>query len=367
MTIKTLLISSVGSLVGQNILDALEQRREKLRIIGVNSEAGAGNNFRCDRTYLLPPAAQAQAYRQALADVIKEEAVDLVIPGRDADVIVLSQMRDERPEWAELLLVGSVAAAQVMDDKVASYQFAQPAGLPFAPTVSSDADNAQPMALQLLEQFGFPMIAKPRCGNGSRGIRVLTQASHLERALQQPGMAIQPMLDTATDLDLDLSAGLPFFWAVPETRLYGVQTLILPNGELGPAFGYMASMVNGRLERIAACRDAELLSIAHNFSTAMAKIGWRGPFNLQLKRDPRHGFQAIEMNGRFSGGTSARRHLGFDEVALILNQWLHDNLVPMLGPPVGLNSVVNKSLSDFPVPQAEQDTLQQERVWTRSY
>jgi carbamoyl-phosphate synthase large subunit len=366
MTIKTLLISSVGSLVGQNILDALEQRRQRLRIIGVNSEAGAGNNFRCDRTYLLPPAAQAQAYRQALAGVIEAEAVDLVIPGRDADVIVLSQLRAERPEWARRLLVGTLAAAQVMDDKVASYQFAQQAGLPFAPTVSSDAADARLMARQLLEQFGFPMIAKPRHGDGSRGIRVLTQASHLEHALQQPGMAIQPMLDTAADLDLDLSAGLPFFWAVPETRLYGVQTLILPNGDLGPGFGFISSMVTGRCERLSPCVDADLLSIAHDFSKAMAKIGWRGPFNLQLKRDPRHGLQAIEMNGRFSGGTSARRHLGFDEVALTLNQWLHGTHVPVLAPPVGINSVVNRSLSDFPVSQADHHTLQQERVWPRS-
>ena len=59
-----LLILSVGSLVGTNILDAVEAFRPDLRVIGINSEAEALNNFRCDRVFLAPPAHQAEAYWQ---------------------------------------------------------------------------------------------------------------------------------------------------------------------------------------------------------------------------------------------------------------------------------------------------------------
>lgn len=40
-----ILITSVGSLVGQNILDSLEGRREGVRVIGVNSLAEAASNL----------------------------------------------------------------------------------------------------------------------------------------------------------------------------------------------------------------------------------------------------------------------------------------------------------------------------------
>lgn len=353
-------------MVGQNILDALADHRDRLRIIGVNSEAEAGGNFRCDRAYLAPPAAQATAYKDALAKVIHDESVDLVFPGRDADLVVLAQLRSERSDWAGRLLVGSLAAAQVLDDKVASFEFAQRKGLPFAPTVSTDARDARKAAAQMVEQFGFPLIAKPRHGNGSRGVFVLTHMNHLEHALQQPGIALQPMLDAPSGLEHDPNHGIPLFWGVPETRLCIVQGMINQHGVAGPGFGAMAHMVWGRVERMVPCTDPDLLQVAARFMAEMAQLGWRGSLNLELKRDPRYGLQAIEMNGRCGGATSTRRLLGFDEVALTINQWLGDAIIPLDGPPVGENYAVNKALADFPIPSKGLDTLQREGVWTRN-
>ena len=50
---RTILITSVGSLVGHNILESLASRRQEWRIVGVNSLALAANNFRCDAAYLV--------------------------------------------------------------------------------------------------------------------------------------------------------------------------------------------------------------------------------------------------------------------------------------------------------------------------
>ena len=58
------LLTSVGSLVGQNILDVLEypgfSRRSLMRVVGSNSVPDAACNFRCDRCYLLPLTATAE-------------------------------------------------------------------------------------------------------------------------------------------------------------------------------------------------------------------------------------------------------------------------------------------------------------------
>jgi len=42
-------ITNVGSLVGQNILDALHGRRDGIEVVGINSAAEAASNFRCER------------------------------------------------------------------------------------------------------------------------------------------------------------------------------------------------------------------------------------------------------------------------------------------------------------------------------
>jgi hypothetical protein len=61
---NVLLILSFGSLVGSNILDAVEAFRPGLRAVGINSEAEAPNNLRCDRVFLAPSALDADAYWQ---------------------------------------------------------------------------------------------------------------------------------------------------------------------------------------------------------------------------------------------------------------------------------------------------------------
>lgn len=89
-------ITSVGSLVGQNILDSLEGRREGIEVVGVNSVAAAAGNFRCDRAYLAPPASRSGEYLDRLAAVLNEEKPDLVLPGRDDDVLALARLKGKR-------------------------------------------------------------------------------------------------------------------------------------------------------------------------------------------------------------------------------------------------------------------------------
>ena len=75
------LLTSVGSLVGQNILDVLEypgfSRRSLMRVVGTNSVPDAACNFRCDRCYLLPLTATAE-YSARMREILLEESPDLI-------------------------------------------------------------------------------------------------------------------------------------------------------------------------------------------------------------------------------------------------------------------------------------------------
>lgn len=358
---KTILITSVGSLVGQNVLDSLHINRKYLRIVGTNSEEAASGNFRCDRTYLVSPAASEDDYIASLEDIIEKEKPDLMIPGRDDDIIILARLKEQMPKYRDNFLTGPEHFAHIMDDKVKSYQFAQQYGLPFAPTINSSAENAGTEVKKMIEKFGFPIIAKPSKGNGSRGIWVVTNQSQLDKVINEPDFAIQPLFGQQ-NIELDTTFGIPFMWEVPEKSLHAVQVLISKTGEVGPSLGFTSEMVGGKCERMDLNEDPELLEVANKFASYAAKEGWRGTFNIQFKKDPKYGLQAIEMNGRFSGGTSARYYLGFDEVTWVLKDWLGEDALTSNPVPAGIE-LVKRSLHDYGLKKSDMQTLKEKKIW----
>lgn len=363
--LKKILITSVGSLVGQNVLDSLNNRRQNILIIGTNSIAEAANNFRCDKTYLVAAAANTDKFISDLETVIKMEKPNLVIPGRDDDVVILAQLREKMPEFSNCFLAGTVQFAEAMDDKVLSYQFARKYNLPFAPTIESGKKDSEFEALKMLDKFGFPLIAKPSKGNGSRGIWVVLENNQLKKVLAEPGFSIQPFFRKKQEaaLSLDTTYGLPFFWEIQETSLFAAQAIITKDGQIDEIFTFVSKMVGGKCERMDICENEEFKNIVSQFADAAVKEGWKGPFNIQLKEDYMHGFHVIEMNGRFSGGTSARYYLGFDEVGRIINDWVGENTIPTNNLPVG-NKVVTKILADYAINEENVNTLIREKVWT---
>ena len=105
-----LLVTSVGSLVGKNILDVLEypglSRRDLVRVVGTNSVADAANNFRCDRCYLVPETASDE-YHAQVREILLKESPDLILCGRDEDTLALSELRAQPPGLPGALPVGS--------------------------------------------------------------------------------------------------------------------------------------------------------------------------------------------------------------------------------------------------------------------
>lgn len=363
--VKTILITSVGSLVGQNVLDSLQNRRENLKIIGTNSIAEAANNFRCDKSYLVEAAAEGEVYVEELKKIIHKEQPDLVIPGRDDDVVILGFLAEKMPVDADRFLAGSKHFAEVMDDKALSYEFARKHNLPFAPTVESGVKGAEQEARSFVEKYGFPLVAKPSKGNGSRGIWIVMNDDQLKQVINEPDFSIQPYFDAPEKIELDTRYGLPFFWEIPEPRLFAAQVIINKKSEIHSICGFISTMVGGKCERMDKCDDRELYTLVRRFAEAAINENWRGPFNIQLKKDAKYGFQVIEMNGRFSGGTSARYYLGFDEVGITINDWIGEEVIPMGNIPDGVR-VVTKILSDFEIKQANVEILEKEKVWSCS-
>ena len=323
---KTILLTGVGSLLGRCILDALEGRRDNLTVVGADLNARAPALAECDVALTLP-ADDAPDYPAQVAEACRAHSVDLIIPCRDPANAALALAADE--PGANLPLAAPAGALVAMTrDKAASSDWCAAFGIPHAPTQSTDA--VDPKARARIAEWGFPLIAKPARGSGSLGVTVVQTPAQLEAVLTTPGMVIQPFLAPAGALDLDLSRGLPLFWEVPCDDEPGVMALFGPQGEIGPHMCYSSWHRLGRNEASWTLNDPALEAFAADVLPKFAAAGWRGPLNLQVRRGA-DGWQVIEINARFSGGTAARLHMGLDEVGWTLNAWLGEGTVPVWG------------------------------------
>jgi len=364
-TMPTILILSVGSLVGSNILDAVEAFRPGLRVVGINSQAQAPNNFRCDHVYLAPPACEADAYWQRVEQVLEAENPDVILAGRDDDIPLMAHWREYYPRWADRFVCGGSQLALPMTDKLAGHDWATARDLPFAPTVAANAATATQQSTAWLSDFGA-LIAKPRSGNGSRGIRLLFDETALAATLGDIGLVIQPYLSDATPyrrLQENSNSGWPLFWT-PALTQFVAQTVIGPDGEILGRFDMEATMIAGRCERATAFVDPEFRNIGDRYAAALAEAGWRGPVNVQAVHHPRLGFRIIEFCARAAGALYPRTLLGFDEMAMTLSAWTKK---PFLRSPTLIATPVAVRLTrDVGLAVDHCDALQEKGEWPTS-
>ena len=338
-----LLITSVGSLVATNLLEALDRiGRERFFIIGINSEPEALNNFACDVVYRVPQAAAADAYHAALAAIEEAERPELWIPTRDDDVLGLARLSQVRV-LTGVLLAGSLDAAEIICDKWLSYCFARKHGLKAAATARTfDA------ALKLVEAHGFPLIVKPRRGSGSIGARFVTSpASNWSERLPDP------------------VSGWPLWYSYVDPGQYASQWTIAPDGRAIEIGATLNSMMCGKPERSVRVEDRALSETAGGYARSLSTAGWRGPLNVQCRRDANGEFFMFELAGRFAGGLGGREVLGLDETETVLATIFPERFGTMPRP-AGNVAFTLKQPRTVGIDRNALASLRDEGVWRRS-
>lgn len=363
-----LLMLSIGGMLGQNLLDCLRGRRHEVFLIGLGSDPGSPRCFQCDKAYLAPPTTAPAAFRNRLEAIIAAEQPDLVIPGRDEDVVALAELREARPDLAPRLACGSMAATQAIRDKWLTAQFARTHGLAFADSAIAEEGHVGPLLEALVSRHGFPILAKPRSGWGSGGVYLARHESHLARLAAEGDYLFQEFLDPVPDLEAffsRLELGVPLGFALPQTGIYAAQTCIAPSGEVTPFCCTVNKLVLGRPEWSAPCAPPALDAMARDFAEAFAGEGWVGPFNVQCKERPDGSFCAFELNGRFTASTSTRLCFGHDELGTLVRAFLGPDRLTDLGRPMTQDRWILKTLREDVVLASDVKRLQEEGVWIR--
>lgn len=366
-----LLITSVGSLVGQNILDSLEDRRSEVEIIGLDSSANNPRNFRCDRVYQVSLLDQREHFTKDFVRIATKENPDLVLAGRDHDVIFLSGIK-EQVGFVEKIPYGDENIARMMQDKFLSYQYAEKNTLPFADScLYSKESNAEDVKA-FLRKHSFPLLAKPRQGFGSHGVFYILNQGQLDCLLEDvknSDVLFQEYLGPKQDFEkmaASLKYGIPLFFQIPETGQFAAQTVISAEGAVAEVFISLNTMSAGRAEYSRRVCIPEIEATVKRYAETLYRDGWYGSLNLQLKQDTQSVWKVFELNPRMTGTTSARYLLGYDELSILTDYFSPEIKLPHRTETLKSKAEIFKYLTDYYLSDRDVEQLNELKIWKRS-
>ena len=236
----------------------------------------------------LVPRVDDPAYVDALARLVREHGVELVVPLTDLDQALLSRARTRLAP--ALVLVPPPEACETMHDKLSAYRFFVEHGVPSPRSWLPDAVPADAR---------YPLLVKTREGFGSRHIYRAADAAELEFFLaytpvdsfvQEACQGEEFSIDVFCDLEARCLNAIP-------------RTMIQSKG--------------GESIKGMSLKDEEL--VAHGARVAET-VGIVGPANVQCFREPDGSLPVTDVNLRFGGGFPVPLAAGsrYPELALAL-------------------------------------------------
>ena len=93
---RLILLPGAGTGAANNLIRSLRQDYPGLVVIGAHGDRFMLRNSKANRNYLVPRAGDPR-FVDALRTIIERERIDLLIPNTDADVSIVSELRDVLP------------------------------------------------------------------------------------------------------------------------------------------------------------------------------------------------------------------------------------------------------------------------------
>ena len=265
----------------------------------------------------------------------------------------------------DIALCGHQDIAEVLVDKYQSWEFSKKHNLPFAPTIRCDVD--QDHLGEFCAEHGLPVIAKPISGFGSKGVCLLYEKSQVQNYTGQSQYILQHYIGNKNDphkfLKSSKENGLPLFHSFEQIKI-SIQCFITKQGAPLTPFITKNKMKSGRSEAIESYRQEDALELGLRCANVFAKAGWRGPLNIQCQRTPDGDLAIYEYNGRFTGATSARYLMGYDEVGIAIRDFANLSL-DMINDKCPVEIVIRTPVSRVTNPE-NVNKLLNSKIWTRT-
>lgn len=367
-----ILITSVGSLVGKNIIEALEfptlPRRHLVYLIGTNSIVDSPNNYSCDKFYTVPNTSNPK-FISVIKDIIKNEEPDLILSGRDVDTEVVTKLMKSNPQLKGEVPYGELKSLSYGLNKWKTWLFTQKYKLPFSNTFVLNKSGGLQELKQFIEKYDYPLIAKPIKGFASKGIFFIRNWNQAEEYANKTGYMLQEYLGKQCDLNEYfklLDSTTPLFAEAPDIYHYTCHTVIDRNGKINKFFITKNNHKNGATVAICRIKNIELENIAIKYAKAYINEGGYGPFGIQFRKDRYGKWKGQEINLRTNGNTYARLLMGQDDIGLIINSLFPDFKFPIYKEiKSSYNNIIAKYLACEIMNSIEIERLRKIGVWKK--
>lgn len=300
----TIVITGVGGPLGQALIKAARRSVIPCRIAGTDCSALSIGLDWVESPHLLADASEPESYLAGIRRVCATERANLILPGSDRELTLLSANADALRETTGAIVVASPPAVlRIGMDKWETSRFLEEARLRFPRTSQLDGNG---VVERLVEEVGFPLIAKPRRGSGSRGLFKVRSWEDIGYLRTLGGeMVLQEYLQ-------------------PDEQEYTVAVYMQRDGRQAGAISFKRDLVAGNTYRAWVDQHPAVLEEAEAIVQALRPSG---PCNVQLRLTAR-GPVAFEINPRFSGTTAMRAHFGFNEVEMAIRDFALGEPVP---------------------------------------
>lgn len=212
---------------------------------------------------------------------VTENGIDILIPFVDGAVEVAARYRDQYGKVS--VPVGNAIGAATMFDKIEADKLFRRNGLPVP------------------RQNVFPLIAKPRFGSASKGIKILEAEADLNTLTSPEEYLLQEYISQRKEITIDCYVSLA-----------GKVIATVPR--------YRIETQGGEASVTETFHDKEIESLA---CETLKKTGLSGAVTIQMLRDTRDGrLMLMEINPRLGGGAVCSCHAGANLPEFILRDWL---------------------------------------------
>jgi len=294
------LVTGVGSNIGQGIVKSLRMSGIPCRIIGTDMNPLSAGLFRCDKGYIVPPA-DDEKFIPRIIKICENEKVNIVLIGSNPEISVFSSSKTIiENSCGAIVIVCNRKVVDIACDKWNTCTFLKSKGLNYP---RSALGNVQTDVEQLIEECGFPLIVKPRRKCGSKNVFVARNSNDLIYALEiSEDSIVQEYLGSE---DEEYTSGVFFS---KDSRMRGIITM-------------KREMLCGTTYRAIVDGYEEVKEELRKVGNALRELGAISSINVQMRLTKR-GAVTYEINPRFSGTTVFRAKMGFNEPELAIRHFL---------------------------------------------
>ncbi|MBV9195923.1 MAG: ATP-grasp domain-containing protein [Solirubrobacterales bacterium] len=287
---RRVLITGMGGPAGISVLRGIAEEPVDVYSADIDPFA-AGLYLVAPERRIMLPRGDSPRFVDAVMDVCREHAIDVVVPTVDSELLPVAEARAAFEAAGVALVNPSAETLRMCLDKWALHQRCDGVvRVPASVVVNGDFD---PASIEL------PAIVKPRSGSGSRDIHLVSSHDELERVARDGTNLVQEHLP-GREHSLDVLA-----------RRDGRVLAVVPRERLKVDSGIA---VTARVTR-----DEALESFGR---TVAERIGLVGVGNVQVKETADGEPALLEVNPRFPGSMPLTIAAGVNMPALAVREAL---------------------------------------------